>query len=122
MFVNFGRFDRRTPDFGRRTFTNHMQSLKKIIPQVMAAHGLTQPLRARRVVAAAALVLEKLWGPERAAYIEPLSFKEGLLKMQSASAAALQQLRIEETRFVNELNRHLGERAVLKIYLKSKGF
>lgn len=99
-----------------------MQSIKKIIPQFLAAHGLVQPLRARQVVAAAVLVLEKLWGPERAAYIEPLSFKEGVLKMQSASATAIQQLKLEETRFLNELNRHLGERAVFKIYIKSKGF
>ncbi len=98
------------------------QPIRKILPNVVASHGMTAQLRVRRVLEAAAAVLPALWGEERAAYVRPVSFRSGDLKMEARSASALQVLRMDETRIMNEINRRVGERAVVRIRAVSKGF
>lgn len=88
----------------------------------MANHGLSQQLTARKVLELSSTALVHLWDVERAQYVIPISFHEGTLKLESTSGAALQQLRIEETRFLNELNRQLGERVVRHLNIQAKGF
>lgn len=70
----------------------------------------------------AATVLRALWGEKKAAYITPVSFAEGVLKLASSSASALQQLRVDETRILNEVNRQLGARSVMRLDARAKGF
>lgn len=98
------------------------QPIKRILPQVVASHGLSHQVHSRQVVQAATSVLHSLWGPERSAHIEPVSFVEGTLKLQSTSPAALQALRVDNMRLMNEINRSLGARIVLRIEARSKGF
>ncbi|MBU1033061.1 MAG: DUF721 domain-containing protein [Patescibacteria group bacterium] len=99
-----------------------MQPLKKILPNFAKSHGIANQLRIRKVLEVVEKVLIGLWGAERAAYITPLSFVDGCLKLEATSAAAMQQFQVEQTRFINEINRQLGGMYVKKIHIRSKGF
>ena len=89
---------------------------------VVQSHGLTKQVQARQVLITAMAVLHGLWGEERSRYITACSFRDGVLKMESTSAAALQQLHVDHVKFVNELNRQLSGRVVVRLELRSKGF
>ncbi len=98
------------------------QSIKRVLPSVVQSHGLTKQVQAHQVIAGAQRGFRGLWGEERSTYVTPCSFREGTLKLESTSAVALQQLRIDQIKFMNELNRQLSARVVLKLELRSKGF
>ncbi len=98
------------------------QPIRKLLGGVVANHGLSQQIVARKVLELVPSVLPQLWDPDRAKYISVVSFREGVLKLESISAVALQQLHLDETRFMNELNRQLGERIVRRIEVRSRGF
>lgn len=99
-----------------------MEPIKRIIPGFIRGHGFSNQLKVRRVIENAFKILPGLWGEERAAHIQFVSFKEGVLKAEAISAPAMQQLNLEKTRFINELNRSLGEKTVKDLYVRSKGF
>lgn len=97
-------------------------SIRKILPSVVRDRGIAPQLQTRRVLEEAMIVLRGLWGEDRAATVQPVSFHEGTLKLATTSAAALQEMRIHQIAIVNELNRKLGERLVRSVVLVSKGF
>lgn len=98
------------------------QPIKRLLPQAIRAHGISKQIQARQVLELAGTVLRSLWGDERSRYVVPLSFREGTLKLESTSAVAMQQLQVDRTRIMNEINRVLGERCVLRIDVRAKGF
>ncbi|MBU1349084.1 DUF721 domain-containing protein [Patescibacteria group bacterium] len=98
------------------------EPIKRILPKVVASHGMTTQLRVRRVLESSAAVLAGLWGPERATFVHAVSFRDGELKLEVRSAAALQEIRMDEMRLMNGINREVGERAIVRIHAVSKGF
>ncbi|MCI0479028.1 DUF721 domain-containing protein [Candidatus Uhrbacteria bacterium] len=98
------------------------EPIRRILPKVVASHGMTTQLRVRRALEAMSSVLAATWGTERAAYVRPVSFREGELKVEVRSAAALQEIRMDETRLLNGINRAMGERAVVRLRAVPKGF
>lgn len=93
-------------------------SLKKIIPQSLRASGIERQVSASFVTEEAKRVLERLWGVERASYVEPVSFSGGVLLVRMTSPSAAQAFRMIETTWMNEINRSLGERKVMKIEIR----
>lgn len=98
------------------------QPIKRLIPQSIRSHGISKQIQARQVLEVACLVLKRMWGEERSGYVAPLSFVEGILKVECTSGSAMQQLRVDQTRVMNEMNRQLGERSVLRLDIRAKGF
>ena len=94
------------------------ESIKKIIPQVVSSRGISKPILTRQILEEVIIVLKTLWGEERAAYIRPISFADGILKLECRSAVAKQQLSLDRIRLLNEMNRRLGERKVYSIELR----
>lgn len=97
-------------------------SIRKILPSVVRGRGIAPQLQTRRVLEEAMTVLRSLWGEERAALVQPVSFHEGVLKLSSSSAGAMQEMRVHHVAILNEINRKLGERLVRSIVLASRGF
>lgn len=98
------------------------QPIKKLIPLSIRSHGLSKQVNARQALETAVAVIKSMWGEEKAGYLSPVSFKEGILKMESVSAVAMQQFKVDEIKILNEVNRRIGERLVLKMEVRSKGF
>lgn len=98
------------------------EPIRKILPRVVGNHGIQSPLKARNVLQITTTVLRALWGEEKAANVTPVSFHEAELRVESSSAGAVQQLRMDEARLLNEINRTLGERAVKHLSVRRKGF
>jgi len=98
------------------------EPMKRILPSVMQTHGIVKEVQSRQVVERAIVVLRALWGEEKVRGVEAISFRDGILKMESASAPALQQLKIDQVKIVNALNRDLGSKAVIKIEARPRGF
>jgi hypothetical protein len=96
------------------------QSIKRIIPQSLQASGIESQVSASFVTTEAKKTLERLWGEERASYIEPVSFASGVLTIQISSPSAAQMLRMIETPWMNEINRAIGSRKVTKIQVKNR--
>jgi hypothetical protein len=99
-------------------FSRMFQSIKKIIPQSLQASGIERQVSASFVVDEARHALERLWGAERASYIELLGFSNGILMIRITSPSAAQMLRTVETAWMNEANRSIGERKIIKIDVK----
>lgn len=91
------------------------QSIRRLLPNAIQSAGLNEPVTTVRVLEEARLALIRLWGEERAAFVTPLSFQTGVLKLQVRAPSALQELRLMETRLQNEINRALGEKKIINL-------
>ncbi len=98
------------------------ESLRRIVSRTVRNPQTSKDLQIARIFDAARTVLRKLWGEERSALIDPISFKEGILKFATFSPAAKQQLTVEAPRIKNEINRQLGTVIVHSIVIHAKGF
>lgn len=94
-----------------------LESIKRIIPSALKHTGIDKEVLATMVLTEASKSLERIWGPEKAKYIEPLSFKAGCVLIRSHSSAASQLLRTVESQWINEINRGLGQKKVFAIKL-----
>lgn len=95
------------------------ESIKKIIPQVVQSRGISKPIATRQVLQEAPVVLRALWGEEKALLVRTVSFMNGVLRLETRSGPAKQQLVLDGPRFLNELNRRLGERKIFSIDVRS---
>lgn len=91
------------------------QPIRRILPHAIHGAGISRQVTAARVIEEAARSINALWGEEKAAYIQFISFAEGVLKLHATAPAALQEFKREEIAFQNELNRRLGSRVVLRM-------
>jgi hypothetical protein len=98
------------------------EPLRHILSRNFRATPQSVDLQLARVLDVARTVLDKLWGSERAAYARVLSFKEGVLKFETTSPAAKQELVVDTIRLKNEINRQLGSQVIKSIVIQSKGF
>ncbi len=96
--------------------------MKKILPRVLESHGIGRQLEARYILEEANKTLLGLWGESRARHCQMAAFRDGVLTVRVLAPAALQTIRMEEARFMNELNRRLGERKVLQLSYRREGF
>ena len=94
------------------------QSINRILPSAIEQAGLKRQMDAVRVLEVARELLCRLWGEERASFVQWVSFSEGGLKIESRSAPAVQELKLMETRFMNDLNRQLGSRVVRSLSIR----
>lgn len=98
------------------------EPIRRIVAKSLSDPRRTRDLQIARVFETARVVLLRLWGEERAAYVTPLSFREGVLKLETTSPSAKQQLALDLPRLKNEMNRQLGGQIVKTIQVRSKGF
>lgn len=96
--------------------------LKRILPQAIRQAGIEAQVSAARVVDEAQAALARLWDAERAAHARVVSFKEGTLKASVTSPSAAHALRLLETQWMNEINRALGGRKVMRVVVMREGF
>lgn len=96
--------------------------LKRILPQAVRKAGVETQVAAARVVDEAQAALVRLWDADRAALVRAVSFREGTLKVAVTSPSAAHALRLIETQWVNETNRALGSRKVMKVTVVREGF
>ncbi len=90
--------------------------------QSMKTAPISKELGIARVFESFQNVLQIRWGEERAVFLVPVSFKDGILKIESRSPAAIQEFRLIEMMVKNEINRQMGEACVGKIHVVSRGF
>lgn len=98
------------------------ESLKSILPSAVRAAGIQEKLTSVKVLESSGRILKARWGEDKSVLVEFISFTHGVLKAQTFSPAAMQMLRVEQVAFLNDLNRLLGSRAVLKLDIRSQGF
>ncbi len=91
------------------------QSIRRVLPEAIRKAGIEEQVSSVHVVALAKETLERFWGPEKAQYIEWISYKDGALKIRAHAPAAKQELHVWQARLLNELNRSLGAKRVTKI-------
>lgn len=97
-------------------------SIKRILPQAIQRSGIQEQVTAIRVLEVAARVLGARWGEDRASLIVFATFVSGTLKAQTTSSMAMQMLNSERIEIMNSINHELGQRAVLKLDVRSTGF
>ncbi|MDD2785766.1 MAG: DciA family protein [Patescibacteria group bacterium] len=98
------------------------ESLKSIMPKAVRSAGIQEKMTSVKVLDSSARILKARWGEKKSAMVEFTSFNQGTLKIATTSPAAMQMLRVEQVAFINDLNRLLGEKAVLKLDIRSQGF
>lgn len=79
--------------------------------------GLRRNVDAARVMEASRVALEGLWGKEKAAHVRPVSFRDGELKLVSSASLVVGELKRDEVRICNEVNRMLGGKVVRSLIL-----
>lgn len=95
------------------------QSIKRIIPQSLQASGIESQVSSSFILIEAKKSLERLWGIERSSCVELLSFVSGTLYVRMSSPSAAQAFRMIEVQWMNEVNRAIGQRKVMKIQMKT---
>lgn len=98
------------------------ESLRHIVTRTVRNPQTTRDLQVARIFDATKVILFKMWGEERAAYVTVVSFKEGTLKCETTSPSAKQLLVTDMPRIKNEINRQLGDIIVKSIVIHGKGF
>ncbi len=93
------------------------EPIRRILPKAIQSAGISRQVNAARVIEDATGLIKNLWGEKKAAYVQPVSFSEGVLKIRALAPIALQELRLWETRIQNELNRSLGSAVVKRLQL-----
>jgi hypothetical protein len=91
------------------------QPIRSLLPQAIRQAGIDEQVSSVRILTLAKETLQKFWGEEKAAYVEWVSFKDGVLRVRCQAPAAKQELKVWEVRLLNELNHALGGRRVLKL-------
>ncbi|MFA4954393.1 MAG: DciA family protein [Patescibacteria group bacterium] len=97
-------------------------SLKRVIALRTSNDPRMHDFQIARIFEASRHALIAVWGEQKAALVGPLSFREGLLKFETASPTAKQQLGVDKLKLKNEINRRLGGMTVREIQIQSKGF
>lgn len=91
------------------------ESLRKILSvNIQPGHGRSE-IRIASVFEAAHATLNELWSEEKAALVRCATFKEGSLRVETSSAAACQELRLQAAMIKNGINRRLGALTVREI-------
>jgi predicted nucleic acid-binding Zn ribbon protein len=98
------------------------EPLKHILSRSVSGPGASKDFQIARIFEIFRNLLQKIWGEEKAAYVSPVSYKEGVLKLETTSPAAKQQIALDEQKLKNELNRQLGKLVVKSIVVARKGF
>lgn len=91
------------------------QPIRKILPHALQSSGIAKQVTAARVVQIAQEVFQRLWGEERAACLHIATFHDGVLTIKTASPGAQQEIRVQQVRLQNEMNRQIGSRRILSI-------
>jgi hypothetical protein len=91
------------------------QSMKRIIPGTLKRLGIDATVSATRVLEESKTALMRLWGEDRATCAEMVSFANGELVVRVTTSSALDPLQRITVPWMNEINRALGERHVLRI-------
>lgn len=91
------------------------QSIKRILPGAIREVGLEEQVTSIHVLQTAELVLRRSWGEEKAHLITLRSYAQGVLRLETRTPAAAQELKVMEVRFMNEINRILGAKKVIKL-------
>jgi len=99
-----------------------LEPIRRILPQAVRSAGISEQVTAARVVYETEQVMIRLWGAEKAQYLQVISFQGGTLKLGSSSGAALQELKMQSVRFQNEINRVLGTKTIHCIICVGIGF
>ncbi len=98
------------------------EPIRRVLQRSVQSAPIAKELQIARVFEAWQNVIVAVWGSERAAFLTPVSFRDGTLAVETTSASAQQQLRVDDTRLKNEVNRYLSERVLLKISVRSRGY
>ena len=98
------------------------EPIRRILPKAIHNAGITRQVTAVRILDEAGAVVRAFWGEEKAAFIEVVSFHEGVLKINATAPVALQELKLWEVRIQNELNRRLGSKVVRQLKIQSRTF
>lgn len=91
------------------------QPIRRLLPEAIRHAGIDEQVSSVRILALAQETLQRFWGEEKASYVEWVSFKDGMLRMRCHAPAAKQELKLAEVRLLNELNRTLGAKRVLRL-------
>lgn len=83
-------------------------SIKRIMPKAIEAMHITPQMEAVRILQLFGPVLASFWDETRAAYLEPVSFSHGALRLRVKSGVAKQEFKLIEVEVQNALNRQLG--------------
>lgn len=90
------------------------EPLKRILHRSLSSSSSRNAIEVARIFFIWDEVLREQWGKEKAAYVHPVSFREGVLKVTTASSAAKHMLEIDKNRLKQDVNRRIGS---LKVHL-----
>ncbi len=91
------------------------QSIKRILPGAIREIGLEEQITSVQVLQTAEMVLKRYWGEEKAALVAMRSYHQGVLRIETHTPVAAQELKVMEIRFLNEINRVLGAKKIVKL-------
>ena len=94
------------------------QPIRRILPGAIMNREVANKVEATRILQMGQECLIKLWGEEKASYIQFQSFAEGQLTAYASAPAAAQELRLTEMRLRNEINRMVGSKAILSLNIR----
>lgn len=96
------------------------QSMKRMIPATLQRLGIDATVSATRILEEAKTALIRVWGEDCAACAQIVSFADGELVIRVTPSSAIAALHTVTVPWMNEVNRALGERKVLRIRIQGE--
>lgn len=95
------------------------EPISRYLPRAIQNAGIVKQVTAAQVLEKTKKLIERLWGGEKSGYTQVISFSDGTLKIQAKAPAAAQELKLWQTRLINDLNRELGSKMVRSLQVIS---
>lgn len=97
-------------------------SLGALLPQAIRQAGVGTSVTAAKVVDVAGEAAARVFPPEQLAFIHPVSFVNGALRVAITSPAAAHAIRLRGVKWIAEIDRLVGMKKVQRIDVKRQGF
>jgi hypothetical protein len=93
------------------------ERLSRVLPGTIRHAGIEKQVTTVQVVTEAAHILKQLWGPEKAAYLQVLSFSEGVLRIKALAPSAQQEAKMQAVEWQNAINHRLGGKKIHQLLI-----
>lgn len=92
-----------------------MERIGRILPRAVQSHGIQEQVHAMRVLDEVRAWYDNHWGPEKAPFVEIVSFQKGTLRIRVTSSAGRQEAKLQQVKMQNAVNHAIGQKVITSV-------
>ncbi len=96
------------------------KKIKDIIPSSLSRYGLDRQAQASFVCFIFKEAIKEKWGEEVSKNIQPLSFKNGVLRIKVSDSIMASEIQLNQFEITNKINKKIGKDIVKRLQFRIK--